>query len=63
VLAVPVAPPDALESLRDECDDAVCVAVPDDFPAVGAFYCDFSQLADAEVIELLNRAAAFEERP
>lgn len=55
VMAAPVAPPDTLADLRDECDDAVCVAVPEDFPAVGAFYRDFRQLGDSEVIDLLNR--------
>jgi putative phosphoribosyl transferase len=43
--------------LRREVDDFVCLASPDDFHAVGQFYADFTQTTDAEVRELLSRAA------
>jgi putative phosphoribosyl transferase len=56
VLAVPVAPPSAIEALKDEVDDLVCLLAPDEFGAVGAFYRDFRQVDDAEVIDLLGRA-------
>ena len=57
VLATPVAPPDALEALRLECDDIVCLEVRSDFGAIGRFYADFSQIEDAEVVAILDRAA------
>jgi putative phosphoribosyl transferase len=58
VMAVPVAPPDTLARLRPEVDEVVCIASPAAFGAVGAFYQDFSQTTDEEVVDLLARAAA-----
>ncbi|MFG3497303.1 phosphoribosyltransferase family protein [Streptomyces sp. NPDC047928] len=58
VMAVPVAPRDALDLLASEADDVVCVSSPDWFGSVGEWYEDFSQTADDEVAELLSRAAA-----
>jgi len=55
VLAVPVAPPDALEALRSEADETVCLEVHSDFGAIGYFYADFHQLDDREVIAILDR--------
>ena len=57
VLAVPVAPPEVIATLRAEVDEAVCLAAPDLFGAVGRFYLSFPQLDDAEVVALLNDAA------
>ncbi len=56
VLAVPVAPPATWAWLRTVVDEFVCLELPDPFPAVGAFYRDFTQVEDAEVIKLLRRA-------
>ncbi|MBD0272423.1 MAG: phosphoribosyltransferase [Acetobacteraceae bacterium] len=58
VLAAPVAPRDTARALRKLCDEAVFLAEPDDLGSVGAFYGDFRQLDDAEVVALLDRAAA-----
>ncbi|KAA5602665.1 phosphoribosyltransferase [Blastochloris sulfoviridis] len=58
VLAVPVAPPQALEALRGEVDEIVCLETPEPFGAIGFFYDDFRQVSDAEVIELLARHPA-----
>ncbi|MCS6890967.1 MAG: phosphoribosyltransferase family protein [Rhodovarius sp.] len=58
ILAVPVAPPDTLAALQAEADQVVCLHRPARFPGVGAFYQDFHQLEDAEVIRLLDAAAA-----
>lgn len=55
VLAVPVAPPDALESLESEADEIICLEVHADFGAIGYFYADFHQLDDREVIAILDR--------
>ena len=57
LLAVPVAPPDAIRSLAAECDGIVCLASPDPFYAVGAYYVNFEQTGDAEVTHLLADAA------
>lgn len=56
VLAVPVAPPETQESLRSECDELVCLSGPSYFMAIGAFYADFHQVTDDEVVALLRRA-------
>ena len=63
VLAVPVAPPDTLEGLRSQVDEVICLATPGQFGAIGAFYDDFQQLSDQEVIDLLERAAQLESDP
>jgi predicted phosphoribosyltransferase len=54
VLAVPVAPPDAVERLRPLADDLVCLSTPEWFHAVGQFYRNFDQVSDAEVIAALQ---------
>ena len=56
VVAVPVAPPDSCELLRNEVDELICLASPDDFNAVGQFYQDFTQTTDEEVRALLSTA-------
>jgi putative phosphoribosyl transferase len=55
VLAVPVAPTDNIAALRSDADDVICLEEHEFFGAIGAYYADFSQVADAEVIELLKR--------
>ncbi len=57
VLAVPVAPPDTLAALGKEADEAVCLEAPIGLGAIGYFYRDFHQMSDAEVTDLLARAA------
>lgn len=49
VLAVPVAPPEALALLSGEVDDIVCPRRPLNFHAVGVHYDDFHQVDDDEV--------------
>jgi putative phosphoribosyl transferase len=58
VLAVPVASPDTLESLRVETDETVCIETHEDFGAIGFFYADFRQIGDEEVIAILDRVGA-----
>ena len=53
--AIPVAPPEGVESLRAEADDVVCLYTPMLFYAVGQFYDDFAQTTDDEVVFLLRR--------
>lgn len=54
VLAVPVAPPEAVATLQGEVDDLVCLSQPVFFHAVGAHYVDFRQVEDDEVVEMLR---------
>jgi putative phosphoribosyl transferase len=56
ILAVPVAPPETVESLRPEVDELVCLSTPVFFHAVGQFYEDFRQTTDDEVVRLLEAA-------
>jgi putative phosphoribosyl transferase len=63
ILAVPVAPPETVESLRSEVDEVVCLATPDYLGAIGSFYADFRQVGDDEVHELLGRAAPLHKQP
>lgn len=55
VLAVPVAPTDSIAELRSEADDVVCLEDYEFFGAIGAYYADFRQVSDEEVIEFLKR--------
>lgn len=58
IVAVPVASPDRLHDVAQWCDKIVCVMTPDNFWAIGQFYEDFSQIDDAEVLELLRSFAS-----
>lgn len=58
VLAVPVAASDVLRELKELADEIVCLEQPALLRAVGFHYGDFSQLEDAEVVDLLDRHAA-----
>lgn len=55
--AVPVASQSALELLREEADEVICLAAPEHFGAVGYYYSDFSEVSDDEVKALLEAAA------
>ena len=54
VLALPVAPADALELLEGSADRIVCLETPEPFYAVGAHYSDFRQVSDDEVVALMD---------
>lgn len=55
VLALPVAPRDTFESLALLADLTVAVTAPEDFwGGVGAYYRDFHQVSDAEVLAILE---------
>ncbi|HET7599789.1 MAG TPA: phosphoribosyltransferase family protein [Gemmatimonadales bacterium] len=57
VVAVPVAPPETCAAFHRLVDDVVCAVTPEPFYAVGLWYQDFEQTTDAEVHDLLERAA------
>jgi predicted phosphoribosyltransferase len=54
ICAVPVASAEALYKVAELADEVVCLEVPENFQAVGQFYANFPQVADAEVIALLS---------
>jgi putative phosphoribosyl transferase len=58
ILAVPVAPEDAVASLAGVVDELVAIEVPPYFFGIGEFYDDFHQATDDEVIDLLGARAA-----
>jgi putative phosphoribosyl transferase len=58
VLAIPVAPHDALEELAHLVDEIVCLEQPEPFYAIGAHYSDFGQLSDADVAHFMDSAEA-----
>jgi len=53
VLAVPVAPPQAVSLLLAVADEVICPLTPEPFHAVGAWYVDFTQTTDDDVVRLL----------
>ena len=63
VLAVPVAPLETVESLKEEADEVICLTTPEPFYAVGLYYADFDQTSDEEVTDLLAEARASPRRP
>jgi predicted phosphoribosyltransferase len=56
-VAVPIAAEETCRELRPDVDEIVCLATPDPFYAVGAWYRDFAQVTDEEVQTLLTRHA------
>lgn len=53
VCAVPVAAPDSLARVSALADEAICLATPRPFHAVGSHYLDFGSVTDEEVVALL----------
>jgi predicted phosphoribosyltransferase len=58
IVAIPVAPADTVAALRGMVDELVVLATPLLFWAVGAFYEDFRQVSDDEVVQRLVHARA-----
>ncbi len=54
ILAIPVGPAATIRTLAQDADEVVCLHEPELFWAVGAFYSEFDQTSDAEVVELLQ---------
>jgi putative phosphoribosyl transferase len=63
ILAVPVAPRDTVEMLRQQVDKVVCLLMPEPFHAVGEHYRDFHQLSDEEVVQIMRAAASGRRSP
>jgi putative phosphoribosyl transferase len=58
VVAVPVAPADAVEMLAREGARVVCLETPGPFLAIGDFYGDFDQVEDLEVKRILDERSS-----
>ncbi len=58
VVAAPVGAPDTCRRLAQIADEAVCLATPEPFNAVGLWYEEFAQTSDEEVTHLLEAASA-----
>lgn len=54
IVAAPVASQQAVRALEDAGARVVTLDIPEFFGAVGAFYADFTQVSDEEVIALVN---------
>lgn len=54
VVALPVAPIEVADRLKQIVDEFVILNTPVDFSAVGQFYEEFGQVGDEEVVELLR---------
>jgi predicted phosphoribosyltransferase len=55
VIAVPVASASAVEKLTPEVDEVVALYIPGEFYGVGAFYDDFAEVTDDEVLYYLDK--------
>jgi predicted phosphoribosyltransferase len=55
VIGVPVASKSAVQKLLKEVDEVVAVMIPEEFYGVGAFYDDFEQVSDEEVMFYLDK--------
>lgn len=55
IVAVPVGARVTCSELEALADEVICLETPENFSAVGLWYRDFSQTADEEVIDLLER--------
>ncbi|SRR5579883_388454 len=58
VMATPVIPLSTLDHLQYDCDNAVVLAAPEPFYAVGLFYEDFEQVSDQDVLKVLRSSRA-----
>lgn len=57
IAAFAVAPAEVVEKLAAHADEVVCLATPEPFYAVGAWYQDFGEVSDAEVCRLMRPEA------
>jgi putative phosphoribosyl transferase len=60
ILALPVCSTEALELLRGEADQVVCLRAPRMLYGVGHWYRDFTQVTDQEVIDALHQPTSVE---
>ncbi|MHB2169904.1 phosphoribosyltransferase [Alsobacter sp. R-9] len=58
IVAVPVAPAEMIEALREEADEVIVLDTPLSFRGVGGSYARFDQTEDSEVLSCLDELAA-----
>ncbi|MBN8694370.1 MAG: phosphoribosyltransferase [Bacteroidetes bacterium] len=56
VIASPVVPSDRVNVIERSCDEFVYLHAPEYFEGVGAFYDDFTQVEDEDVVRILEKA-------
>ena len=56
IIAVPVGTKEAVENLKNQVDELICLSIPIFFRGVGGGYLYFPQTSDEEVISLLKKA-------
>lgn len=61
ILAVPVGAKEAIDALRQDVDEVVCLEEPAALDAIGSHYSDFPQLTDHDVLKLLASARSSQE--
>jgi putative phosphoribosyl transferase len=54
IVALPVAPPETVETLRPLADEIIVLETPADFGSVGQYYHDFIQVSNEDVVQLLS---------
>ncbi len=57
IAAAPVGARDTVRAMAEFADEVVCLRAPRIFGAVGAFYLDFGQVSDEEVLQVLRERA------
>ena len=57
VLAVPIAAPESITEFQGLADEVITAETAPIHSGIGAFYRDFHQISDAEMLEMLARAA------
>ena len=55
IIGVPVASKDAVEKLSKEADEVITLLIPETFYGVGAFYENFNEVSDEEVVFYLSK--------
>jgi predicted phosphoribosyltransferase len=55
IVAVPVASSSAYQKISEVVDEVICLLIPEYFAGVGAFYEDFAQVSDDEVMYYLDK--------
>ncbi|MBC9727645.1 phosphoribosyltransferase family protein [Streptomyces sp. TRM68367] len=58
VVAVPVGGPRAVDQVRQEADELVCLEQPASLHAIGEWYEDFAEVSDTQVVEALRAVEA-----
>jgi predicted phosphoribosyltransferase len=57
IMALPVGPKHTVTELSQAADETVCLKTPPVFGSLGQFYVNFSQVEDAELLEILKQTS------